>query len=111
MLPASTCVSGQAILRAILRGERDPQQLAALCQPGIKATREVVAKSLEGNWRTEHLIVLQQEFETYQHFQRLVESCDAALYLYQHLQAMEEKADPQQLPCPRHKRPRGNAVQ
>jgi transposase len=31
--------TGQRIVRAILAGERDPEQLAALSHPGIHATR------------------------------------------------------------------------
>jgi hypothetical protein len=42
--------SGQAILHAILEGERDPHELAALCQSNVKASEEEIARSLEGNW-------------------------------------------------------------
>jgi hypothetical protein len=45
--------SGMNIIQAILKGERDPWQLAALVLPGVKATPEDIAKSLEGNWRGE----------------------------------------------------------
>lgn len=104
-----TGVTGEAIIRAILKGERDPQRLAELCQPGIKSSQETVAKSLEGNWRPEHLFILQQEFNTYQHFTGMIEACDKALH--KQFGAMEEKADPKSLPgCPRHKRPRGNTI-
>jgi transposase len=41
-------VSGMKIIGAILKGERDPWTLAALVEPGVKATPEDVAKSLEG---------------------------------------------------------------
>ena len=43
--------SGQAILHAILEGERDPYELAALCNPNVKASEEEIARSLEGNWQ------------------------------------------------------------
>jgi hypothetical protein len=49
------------IVRAILAGERDPQTLAALSHPGIHASRDTIAKSLEGTWRVDLLFVLQQE--------------------------------------------------
>jgi hypothetical protein len=52
-------VSGMNIMQAILDGERDPQTLAAM--PGVKATPEDIAKSLEGNWREELLFVLSTE--------------------------------------------------
>ena len=39
--------TGMHIVRAILAGERDPQALAALSHPGIRASRDTIAKSLE----------------------------------------------------------------
>jgi transposase len=47
--------SGQRIVRALLAGERDPQTLAALSHPGIHATRDTIAKSLEGTWQPDLL--------------------------------------------------------
>ena len=41
--------SGQAIIHAILEGERDPYELAALCNYNVKASEEEIARSLEGN--------------------------------------------------------------
>jgi transposase len=71
--------TGQRIVRAILTGERDPQKLAALSHPGIHATRDTIAKSLEGTWQPDLLFVLQQEVMMYDaDLQRIVE-CDAAL--------------------------------
>jgi hypothetical protein len=43
--------TGQKIVRAILAGERDPRKLAELSDPRIHASKEEIAKSLEGNWR------------------------------------------------------------
>ena len=42
--------TGLNILEAIVAGQRDPKQLAALCSSRIKASRETVGKSLHGNW-------------------------------------------------------------
>lgn len=44
-------VRGQAIIGAILKGERDPYQLADLKHERVAASRAEVARSLEGNWR------------------------------------------------------------
>jgi transposase len=100
-------LTGQSIIRAILNGERDPQQLARFRDPRVKVTAAVIAKSLEGTWRDELLFVLQQEFDSYQGFQKKMEECDEKLY--EHLQKMEGKADPKTLPAyKRNKRPHGN---
>jgi transposase len=99
--------TGQAILSAILAGERDPQTLAKLRDPRVKASEATVAKSLEGNWRPELLFVLRQEQESYQSFQTKIAECDRQLH--QHYETMEAKADPKQLPpVPRDKRAHGN---
>ena len=47
--------TGLAIVDAILAGERDPQRLAKLRNERIKASEEVIAKSLVGDYRPEHL--------------------------------------------------------
>jgi len=102
--------TGQAIIGAILEGERDPHKLAKLRDPGVKAGEEEVAQSLVGNWREELLFVLRQEYDSYQTFQRKIAACDEQLK--KHYQSMPEKADPKQLPpCRREKRPRGNVPQ
>ena len=72
-------LTGQAIIRFIIAGERDPHKLAALCHPRIHASQEEVAKSLEGNWRPELLFILQQEVEMYDTYQRRVAECDERL--------------------------------
>jgi transposase len=72
-------LTGQAILRAIVAGERDPRKLAALSHPRIHASPEEIAKSLEGNWRPELLFVLQQEVDMYDTFQKRIAECDQQL--------------------------------
>jgi transposase len=72
-------LTGQTIVRAIVAGERDPVKLAGLSHPGIQASREEVAKSLEGNWRPELLFVLQQEVEMYDTYQLRINECDQQL--------------------------------
>ena len=60
-------------------GERDPQKLAELIDCRIRATKQEVAKSLEGNWRPELLFVLQQQVEMYEIYQRRIAECDEQL--------------------------------
>src|SRR5437773_5575809 len=72
-------LTGQAIVRAILVGERDPWRLAQLSDARIQASRQEIAKSLEGNWRPELLFVLGQEVEMYDTYQRRIAECDQQL--------------------------------
>jgi transposase len=83
-------LTGQRIVRAILSGERDPQTLAALSHPGIRASRDAIAKSLEGTWRSDLLFVLQQEVTMYDAYLQRIEECDQALQ--QHLRSLSDKA-------------------
>jgi hypothetical protein len=58
-------VTGLAIIRAILQGERDPFRLARLKDYRIQASEEEIARSLEGNWQKDVLFELQQAVEAY----------------------------------------------
>jgi transposase len=72
-------LTGQTIVRTILAGERDPKTLAELSHPRIQASREEIAKSLEGNWRPELLFVLKQEVKMYDIYQQRIAECDREL--------------------------------
>jgi transposase len=71
--------SGQAIIRAILKGERDPYQLAQLKDYRVRASQEEVARSLEGHWQEEVLFELQQAVDRYDFCQRQIGECDERL--------------------------------
>ena len=81
--------TGQRIVRAMLAGERDPEQLAALSHPGIHATRQTIARSLEGTWQPDLLFVLQQEVTMYDAYLQRIAECDQALE--QHLKGVADK--------------------
>jgi transposase len=75
-------LSGQAIISAILQGEHDPFRLADLVDYRVKATREEVARSLEGNWRADVLFELQQAVEACRFAHLQMRECDEKLALY-----------------------------
>jgi len=72
-------VTGQAIIRAILQGERDPHQLAALRHYRIQASAEEIARSLEGHWQEDVLFELRQAVERYDFCQQQIAACDQRL--------------------------------
>ncbi len=74
-----TGVTGLAILRAIVAGERDPQTLAAYRDPGCKKSAEEIGHALTGTWRAEHLFVLQQSLECYDFYTQQLEACDGEI--------------------------------
>jgi transposase len=71
--------TGQAIIGAILKGERDPYKLAQLTDPRIQASQEEIARSLEGTWREDILFELQQAVDSYRFAHRQIGECDDKL--------------------------------
>jgi len=72
--------TGLAILDAILAGERDPKELVKRRHP--RCSRSTVAEmeaALKGDWREEHLFVLQQSLESYRALQGQIAACDVAM--------------------------------
>ena len=74
--------TGQAIIRAILRGQRDPQQLAKLRDYRVAASEAEIAHSPEGNWREDVLFELQQVVDAYDFHQKQIAGCDVQLQKY-----------------------------
>ena len=71
-----TGVTGQAIIRAILSGVRDPKILASLQEPGCKKSGEEIGKALTGTWREEHLFVLKQAVALYDFYTQQIRECE-----------------------------------
>jgi transposase len=74
-----TGVTGRTILEAIIAGERDAAKLAALRDRRIQAPEATIIESLQGRWDEEHLLVLRQEYASWQHFQQQISMCDELL--------------------------------
>jgi len=71
--------TGMQIIRAILSGERDPLALAKFRDGRCKKSEKVIASSLVGHYRDEHLFSLKQAVELYDTYQQQIDSCDAAI--------------------------------
>jgi transposase len=68
--------TGTAIVTAIISGERNAEMLLPLVDKRIKADKETIKRSLQGNWRTEHLFTLHQSYDLYQYYQKRIDACD-----------------------------------
>ncbi|MDQ1473496.1 MAG: transposase [Bryobacterales bacterium] len=75
-------VTGMAILRAIVAGERNPHELAKLRDVRIQASEEEIAHSLEGNWRKDVLFELKQMLKGCDFCQKQIAECDEELQKY-----------------------------
>ncbi len=91
-----TGTSGRAIIEAILQGQRDPHQLADLRDPRVKTPRQTIIKALSGDWRSEQLFTLRQNYAAWQFFQAQIVELDQELNLYYRQYATRGAAEPPQ---------------
>lgn len=94
--------TGLAIIDAILSGERDPVELAKLRDPRCKNSEETIAKSLQGNWRDDHLFELKQALELYRSYRQKLAECDSKIETT--LAGFEDKSDGKPLKPRKQKR-------
>ena len=93
-----TGVTGQRILRDIVAGERDPQRLARHRDHRCHATETAIVAALTGNYRPEHVFVLQQNLALFDIYQQQITACDAAVEA--HLATLASRAAPSTTPLP-----------
>lgn len=93
-----TGVTGLAIIDSILEGKRDPAELAKLRDPRIKASPEIIEKSLVGHWQPEHLFTLKQSRQLYAEYQQRITECDAEIERL--VESFQPRVDPKVKPLP-----------
>lgn len=91
--------TGMAIVRAIVDGQRDPEQLATLRDKRCQKSQSEIAQHLTGTWRDEHLFNLKMALRLYDELQQIL-----AAYDHQILQLLSQLHDRQrsQLQPPPH---------
>lgn len=87
--------TGLRIIRAILAGERNPQQLASFKDGRIRRTAEEIAAALVGDYRSEHLFVLEQELQLYEIYQQQISQCDRQIEEY--LSSFDSQIEPKEV--------------
>jgi transposase len=87
-----TGVTGMKIIRAIISGERSSQVLASYRHEKCHNSEETIKKSLEGNWRQEHLFSLKQAVELYDFYHKKIAECEEEIQ--KKLNTFEMKVDP-----------------
>jgi transposase len=102
-----TGVTGMKIVRAIIAGERNAQVLASYRNGRCAQSVEEIKKSLEGNYKREHVFALKQALELYDFYDQQLQKCD------QELEALYDEFDPPdqsgtQPPAPRTSKRRKN---
>jgi transposase len=98
-------VTGLAIIRAIVAGQRDPVKLAKLRDNHCRHSEAEIARALHGNWRGEHLFALKQAVELYDFYRKQMAACDGQIEAQ--LKRFEDKSSGQPVPLKARQRRRG----
>ena len=104
-----TGVTGLRILRDIVAGQRDPQSLAQHRDYRCHASEMEIVAALTGNYRPEHVFVLQQNLELFDRYQGQLAACDTAIEAHlQRLTARVPAPTTALPPARRRQKPRDN---
>jgi transposase len=101
-----TGVTGLAIIRALVAGQRDPLQLAKLRDDRCGHSEAEIARALYGNWRLEHLFALKQAVQLYDFYHKQIAACDRAIQTQ--LRQFEDKSGGRALPPKARRQRRGD---
>jgi len=97
-----TGLTGMRILRDIVAGHTDPEQLAEHRDRRIHASKQQIADSLRGNYREEHVFQLRQALEFYDFHQAQIVACDQKIEAQ--LETLLTQCDRPDLPLPASRR-------
>jgi len=99
--------SGQAVIKAILGGERHAENFLRYIDKRVKADKATIEKSLEGNWRTEHLFTLKESYKMFLIYKDQIAACDQEIE--KQLQQYEAKRNDGIIEM--DKKPKGKPIQ
>ncbi len=88
--------SGIRIIKAILSGERNPRKLASLSDNRIAMEKSQIAKELNGDFREELILILNEWFSHYNYFNERLVKINSKIYKL--LEEFPKKADRKDLP-------------
>jgi transposase len=71
--------TGIKIVRAIVDGARDPEELSGYRDFRCKSSKEEIKEALTGNYREEHIFTLKQALERYDHIRGQISACDVEI--------------------------------
>jgi transposase len=71
--------TGIQMIRAIIDGERDPNEFLKFKDHRIKASDDEIKKSLTGIWKEEYLFMLKQAYDEYVFYQTQILECESKI--------------------------------
>lgn len=105
-----TGTTGMSILRAIVAGQRDPIQLAKFRHPRCKNPEDIIAKSLNGDYKEEHIFQLQQSLELYDFYTAKIQACNQEIKKVYEKLPKKIDSDNDSLPGKKNKRSSRNEM-
>jgi transposase len=96
-----TGVTGLKILRDVVAGQHNPEQLAQHRDYRCRASQAEIVAALTGHYRAEHLFVLQQNLTLFDACQTQLAACDRAIEANVQRVTATLAAPPTPLPAPR----------
>ena len=91
-----TGMTGMKIIRAIIKGERDPKKLAVHRDARCKNDASVIEESLQGNYEDEYIFQLRQAVELFDYYTQKIFECDQEMEKY--YQALPTQIDSDEKP-------------
>lgn len=95
--------TGMGIIRAIVHGQHDPDELVKLRDAHCKNSVEVMKAALTGSYKSEHLFTLTQAIELIDIYTEKIEACDRVIEETLKRLQQERDSTPPALPKPRSK--------
>lgn len=71
--------TGLAIVEAIINGERVPEKFLPFVDRNIRAGKDTIVKSLQGNWRSEQVFLLKENYTGFKFYRERIMVCDAEI--------------------------------
>lgn len=105
-----TGVTGMKIIRAIVRGERNPDVLAEFRDVRCKASTEIIRGALVGNYQPEHVFALTQSLALYDFYQARIDECDEQIEQALAVLNADKPLPDQPTPKARHRTKQPNAI-
>lgn len=105
-----TGVTGMKIIRAIVRGERNPDVLAEFRDVRCKASTEIIRGALVGNYQPEHVFALTQSLALYDFYQACIDECDEQIEQALAVLNADKPLPGQPIPKARHRTKQPNAI-
>ncbi len=105
-----TGATGMKIIRAIVRGERNPDVLAEFRDIRCKASIEIIRGALVGNYQPEHVFALTQSLALYDFYQVRIDECDEQIAQALALLNADKPLPDQPMPKARHRTKQPNAI-